>query len=194
MRLNLRKDDLIMVFAPIVVGAFLYFLLVPPVYIVASIAGWYGFLLIYPIYYRRTSVDMMKKAWERASSFWYNFRGERLDTLYAKGYRRYFGDAPFYAFKVRRAPKGERAGQWLVIVVDMSGNKPQIADWDDKPDDEKLENPFKDISKYFAGAPSPSVKPELEPLLRVRHKVEKKKKKEGEEEGVEEIAVNEEEV
>jgi hypothetical protein len=69
----------------------------------------------------------------------------------------------------------------------------EIVDWDDNPSDEKINNPFINISPYFTGTPSPSIKPELEPILRGRLVKKKEKKKEEEEkeeeEGEEELGL-----
>lgn len=161
------ENKLLVFLAPFVVGAFLFFLLVPLWVIFGLIALYFGILFLIGLRKRNDTSDDMKKAWEYVVKWWYDFRREDLSTIYGKGFHRYFGDDKFIAFNINRGTlSGKRAFLPLIIVVKT--NPFEIVDWDDKPSYEKLKNPFLDISPKFVGSPSPTIKPEIEPMLRGR--------------------------
>ena len=180
-----RDKKIMVIVLPILVGLFLYFILVPLVYILAGLTAYYIIFLVLPLFREIERKDDMKRAWEYVCKWWWDFRKEDITSLLGRGFERYFGDDKFIAFVVNRGKLGARKLMPLVVVVNTKG--PEVVYWDDNPTSEEIENPFIKISPVLVGTPSPSIKPELEPALRGRkiEKVEKEKIKEIEEEGEE---------
>jgi hypothetical protein len=182
--MKINKKLLLEVLAPLALAFFLYFLtLLPLSFVLGGLIAYYIFLIVYPLFRNTTRKDDMQSCWEYFCDWWYKFRKEDISSLDAKGFERYFGDDKFIAFIVNRGSVGEKKHMPLVCVVKSKG--PEVVDWDDNPNFEKLENPFKDISPCFTGTPSPTIKPELEPVLRGRKFVKEKEEKEEKEEEVE---------
>lgn len=180
--MKLGDKKIMMIILPILMGFFLYFILVPTVYILAGLTIYYLALLVFPFLREFERKDDMRRAWDYVCKWWWDFRKEDITSLLGKGFERYFGDDKFIAFVVNRGKLGARKLMPLVVVVNTKG--PEIVYWDDNPTYEEIENPFIKISPVLIGAPSPSVKPELEPALRGRkvERIEKEKIKEIEEE------------
>jgi hypothetical protein len=169
--------------SPALVALLFYFLMLPIELVVGVPVILYFVMLVMTFLPNKIKhKDDMQRAWEYLCDWWYKFRKEDISSINAKAFERFFGDDKFIAFVITRGEVG-KAHMPLVAVVKT--NSLEVVDWNDNPDDDKIKNPFKDISPYFTGTPSPSIKPELEPILRGRL-VKKKEKKEKEEEKEEE--------
>jgi hypothetical protein len=177
--MNRKLKNFLIMISPAMLGLFLYFVMLPLFLVVGvPILIYVAFFVVNFLPEKIKHKDDMQRAWEYLCDWWYKFRKEDISSLNAKAFERFFGDDKFIAFVVARGASGEKAHLPLVAVV-KTGSM-EVVDWDDNPDDDKIKNPFKDISPYFTGTPSPSIKPELEPIL--KGKIIKKKKEEEEEE------------
>jgi hypothetical protein len=177
MKMNFRRfsKKIVYIIVPPVLLLFLYiFLLLPGEFLPYAyvVLSFYYVAVLFSFLKRKIwRDDDMKTAWKFLCDWWYNFRMEDLSTLNGKGFTRYFGKDKYIAFVIDRGEIGQKAYQTLVCVVKT--NPLEIVDWDDNPRDEKIKNPFIDISPIFVGSPSLSIRPELEPSL-LRPKIFKK--------------------
>lgn len=120
-----------------------------------------------------TSVSRdIDKAQSIAEDFWLKKRHQELSMVDGVGGERDLGEI-FYGFLFTRAPRGEQAGMYVVLII---GREPwRVVWWNDNPTPEEIDDPFTKFSTIYRGKPSKKLKPEQEPII-LREKYRSKRR------------------
>jgi hypothetical protein len=118
------------------------------------------------LYLRKSNpLSDIEAAEKVARQFWKRRTNEDLQKVDDSGTGNYIGEIKHFAFRFLRLG-GVRANKRVVIVIEHTGGRYAVADWDDNPDTKLWDDPFDRVQGFILRTGAPMKDPPLRYLER----------------------------